>query len=208
MTEAGTTAGDTAMGQPQPPAGSTARRLVGRLAPAGRARLAALAAIVVGIAVILGASLTGGGSPHVPPPVPAKNFTLSALGHPGQQISLGSLAGRPVIVNFFASWCTPCQKETPLLGSFYRARHGRVTIIGIDVNDHAPAALAFMRRSGVTYPVAVEPASNPTVTAYDLPGLPATFFLDSRHRIVKRVFGALTQAELTSGTALINARTE
>lgn len=160
----------------------------------------------IALTVILGVTGCAGSGPHASPPTPAKNFTLTALGHPGQQISLGSLAGRPVIVNFFASWCTPCQKETPLLASFYRNPHGRVLLIGIDVNDQASSALAFVHRSGVTYPVATEPASDTTVVAYDLPGLPATFFLDAQHRIVKRVYGAVTQAELASGTALINDR--
>ena len=81
-----------------------------------------------------------------------------------------------------------------------------MAVIGIDVNDQTSAALAFVHKSGVTYPVATEPALDSTVIAYDLPGLPATFFLDAHHRIVKRVYGAVTQAELTSGTALINER--
>jgi len=183
----------------------TAGGLAHRLAGLGWARLTALTAVVVGIVVIVALSFTGGGAPHTPP-APAKNFSLQALGHPEQQISLNSLAGRPVIVNFFASWCTPCRKETPLLAKFFRARHGSVAVIGIDVSDQAAAALAFVRHNGVTYPVATEPASDSTVIAYDLPGLPATFFLDARHRIVKRVYGAVTQAELTSGTALINER--
>jgi thiol-disulfide isomerase/thioredoxin len=190
----------------EPPAGA-AGRLAHRLGGLGRARLVALTAVVVGIVVIVALSFTsaGAGSQHTPA-TPAKNFSLQALGHPGRQISLNSLAGRPVIVNFFASWCTPCRKETPLLAKFFRARHGSVTVIGIDVSDQAAAALAFVHRSGVTYPVATEPASDSTVIAYDLPGLPATFFLDAHHRIVKRVFGAVTQAELTSGTVLIDER--
>jgi cytochrome c biogenesis protein CcmG, thiol:disulfide interchange protein DsbE len=191
----------------EPPAGGAAGRLAHRLGGLGRMRLAALTAVVVGIVVIVALSFTGtGAGPQHTPPTPAKNFSLQALGHPGRQISLNSLAGRPVIVNFFASWCTPCRKETPLLAKFFRARHGRVTVIGIDVSDQAAAALAFVHRSGVTYPVATEPASDSTVIAYDLPGLPATFFLDGHHRIVKRVYGAVTQAELDSGTALIDDR--
>ena len=86
------------------------------------------------------------------------------------------------------------------------AKHTSVAVIGIDVNDPTSSALAFVHKTGVTYPVATESAMGSTVIAYDLPGLPATFFLDSHHRIVKRVYGAVTQAELTSGTALISER--
>jgi cytochrome c biogenesis protein CcmG/thiol:disulfide interchange protein DsbE len=191
----------------QAPAGA-ARRLAHRLGRLGRAQQVAIAAVLAGITVIVVLSFIGtaGGSPQHTPPAPAKNFSLGALGHPGQRISLSSLPGRPVIVNFFASWCAPCQKETPLLARFYRARHASLTVIGIDVNDQTSSALAFVRKSGVTYPVATAAASNAIMIAYNLPGLPATYFLDAHHRIVKRVYGAVTQAELTSGIALINER--
>ena len=185
--------------------GGTARRLGHRLRGLGAARLTALTAVLVGVVVIVTLSITGtGGGPHQAPPAPAKNFNLGALGHPGQRITLSSLAGRPVIVNFFASWCTPCQKETPMLARF--AKHTSVAVVGIDVNDSTSSALAFVHKTGVSYPVATETAMGSTVIAYDLPGLPATFFLDSHHRIVKRVYGAVSQAELTSGTALISKR--
>jgi cytochrome c biogenesis protein CcmG, thiol:disulfide interchange protein DsbE len=186
---------------------SAAQQVMRWLRGRGRVQLAALTAVVVGVVVILVLSFTGAGAgPRPAPAAPAKNFSLGALGHPGQRISLSSLAGQPVIVNFFASWCVPCRKETPLLAKFFRASHGSVKVIGIDVSDQTSAALAFVHRSGVTYPIASEPASDTTVIAYDLPGLPATFFLDARHRIVKKVYGPVTQAELTSGTALINER--
>jgi thiol-disulfide isomerase/thioredoxin len=195
----------TAADATEPPPGGTARRLADRLRGLGGARLTALTAVLVGVVVIVTLSITGtGGGPHQAPPAPAKNFILGALGHPAHRITLSSMAGRPVIVNFFASWCTPCQKETPMLARF--ARHTSVAVIGIDVNDQTSSALAFVHKTGVTYPVATETAMGSTVIAYDLPGLPATFFLDSHHRIVKRVYGAVSQAELTSGTALISDR--
>jgi cytochrome c biogenesis protein CcmG, thiol:disulfide interchange protein DsbE len=165
---------------------------------------AAVATVALALAVI---GATAGSGPTAPASLGrAKSFTLSVLGHPGQHLSLQSMAGRPVIINFFASWCPPCQKETPLIARFYRARQGRVPIIGIDVNDSASSALAFVHKSGVAYPVAVDPLPMKTAIAYGLPGLPATFFLNSRHVIVKRVYGAVTQAELTSGAALMTQR--
>jgi thiol-disulfide isomerase/thioredoxin len=195
----------TAADATEPPTGGTVRRLADRLRGLGGARLTALTAVLVGVVVIVTLSITGtGGGPHQAPPAPAKNFSLGALGHPAHRITLSSMAGRPVIVNFFASWCTPCQKETPMLARF--ARHTNVAVIGVDVNDPTSSALAFVHKTGVTYPVATESAMGSTVVNYNLPGLPATFFLDSRHRIVKRVYGAVTQAELTSGTALISER--
>ena len=195
----------TAADATEPPTGGTAHRLAHRLRGLGAARLTALTAVLVGVAVIVTLSITGtGGGPHQAPPAPAKNFSLAALGHPAHRITLSSLAGRPVIVNFFASWCAPCQKETPMLARF--ARHASVAVIGIDVNDPTSSALAFVHKTGVTYPVATESAMGRTVIDYNLPGLPATFFLDSRHRIVKRVYGAVSQAELTTGAALISER--
>jgi len=188
---------------PAPPRGSGWPQWLRGLGPA---RLTALTAVVLGAVAIVILSFTGTGGPQHTADVQAKNFTLAELGNPGRQISLNSLAGRPVIVNFFASWCTPCQRETPMIARFYRASHGQVHIIGIDVSDTARSALAFVHRTGVAYPVVTEPSTDPTVMAYDLPGLPDTFFLNSRHQIVKRVYGAVTQAQLAAGAALIGQR--
>jgi thiol-disulfide isomerase/thioredoxin len=172
-----------------------------------RTAIIAAAVVTVAIALLVIGVTVGSGAPAAPRTLgQAKNFTLSVLGRPGQHLSLDSLAGRPVIVNFFASWCSPCQRETPMIARYYRAEGGRVTVVGIDVNDSTSAGLAFVHKSGVTYPVAVDPLPMKTATAYGLPGLPATFFLNARHTIVKRVFGALTQTELASGATLMAKR--
>ena len=180
----------------------------GRLRALRRPRTAlaiAITATAVAALIVVGAVI-GSGSAAAHNLGKAKNFSLSVLGHPSQHLSLQSMKGRPVIVNFFASWCTPCQKETPLIARFYRAGQGRVRVVGIDVNDSSAAALSFIHKSGVTYPVAVDPLPMKTATAYGLPGLPATFFLNAQHTIVKRVFGAVTQAELASGATLMTHR--
>jgi len=180
----------------------------GRVRALRSTRLVVAASVVAAAAValiVVGATV-GSGAPTPQNLGPAKNFTLGVLGHPGRQLSLQSMTGHPVIVNFFASWCAPCQKETPLIARFYRSRQAHVAIIGVDVNDSAAKATAFVRHSGVTYPVAVDPMPMKAAIAYNLPGLPATFFLNARHVIVKRVYGAVTEAGLASGARLMTGR--
>jgi thiol-disulfide isomerase/thioredoxin len=180
----------------------------GRIRALRRPRVYAVAAAVAAVIVALAvAGATVGSGAAAPQNYGrARNFTLSVLGHPGQHLSLQSMADRPVIVNFFASWCGPCQKETPMIARFYRDNGGRPAVIGVDVNDSAAKAMTFVHKSGVTYPVVADPAPMTAAIAYNLPGLPATFFLNSRHVIVKRVYGAVTQAELATGARLMAGR--
>ncbi len=164
-----------------------------------------LAAVALG-ALTAGIGLAVSAPGHVARTLPvAKSFTLPVLGHPGQTVSLARFPGRPLIVNFFASWCVPCKKETPLLARFYRSEHRRVIIIGVDSNDQAGAALRFTRAAGVHYPVGFDPSAA-TATVYGVIAIPQTFFLNTRHRIARRVFGAVTSTELTTDTTLISGR--
>jgi cytochrome c biogenesis protein CcmG, thiol:disulfide interchange protein DsbE len=162
---------------------------------------AAIAAIVVAL-LALGTVTNGPAKPGAAPPR-APGFSLAVLGHPGQHITLSQYAGRPLVINFFASWCAPCQRETPLIARFYRSAHGRVTVLGVDVNDTAHSGLKFAHRAGVAYPLVADPQPMTTTLAYDVPGLPATFFLNSQHRIVKRVYGAVTLPDLRTGVAMM-----
>jgi len=156
------------------------------------------------IAAVIAVSLATSGS-AAPPSYPAAPvFTLAALGHPGQQVSLSQYQGKPLIINFWASWCGPCQQETPLLASWYKQQDGHVVLLGLDENDVAADALKFAAAKGVSYPIGFDP--NVTVApAYDVDGLPQTFFLNAEHRIVDHVLGAVTRAELAKGLRLMNA---
>jgi cytochrome c biogenesis protein CcmG, thiol:disulfide interchange protein DsbE len=168
-----------------------------------RHKLAAGFAVLCVAASLTGIALAGAGGPPADPPAPA--FSLPVLGHSEQRVSLADYAGRPLIVNFFASWCAPCQQETPLLARFYRGEHGRVALVGLDENDILSHALSFTRAEGVTYPVGWDPEFT-AASAYGVSGLPQTFFLDARHRIVDRIFGAVTLAELSKGIALATGK--
>ena len=182
-----------------------------RLARAGRAAgplvlrhklITGLVAIfvVAAVAVSLATSGTGG----APPAPVAAGFTLDSLTAPGQHITLSQYQGKPLIVNFWASWCEPCQQETPLLATWYARQHGHVIIVGLDENDTAASALQFAKAKGVSYPIGVDPQLA-AANAYGVTGLPQTFFLNAQHRIVDHVLGAVTQADLDKGLRLMQA---
>ena len=166
-----------------------------------------VAGSLAGIALAGSASGASGASdkPSQAADVAAPAFSLPVLGHSGQRVSPGQYAGRPLIVNFFASWCEPCKTETPLLAKFYRAEKGKVALVGMDENDVLGNAMAFTRADGVTYPVGWDPQAG-VASAYGVNALPQTFFLDARHRIVDRIFGAVTSADLQKGIALATGK--
>jgi len=156
------------------------------------------------IAAVIAVSLATSGATAPTAYQAAATFTLAALGHPGQQVSLSQYRGRPLIINFWASWCGPCQEETRLLASWYKQQHGHVVLLGLDENDIAADALKFAAAKGVSYPLGFDP--NVTVPpAYGVDGLPQTFFLNAEHRVVDHVIGAVTKAELAKGLRLMNA---
>ena len=189
-------------GQPGQAGGlARAGRLAGRLV-LGHKVIAGLIALFVIAAVAVSLATTGSGSS---PPAPlAAGFTLDSLTAPGQHITLSQYQGKPLIVNFWASWCEPCQQETPLLASWYARQHGHVIVVGLDENDSASSALQFAKDKGVSYPIGVDPALA-AANAYGVTGLPQTFFLNAQHRIVDHVLGAVTQADLDKGLRLMQA---
>ena len=165
---------------------------------------AACVAAVVAVALVLAAA-HGPAAPAAPPRV-AKSFSLPALGEPGNTISLASYEGQPVIVNFFASWCGPCRRETPLLARYYESHARHIKMIGIDANDQQAAALSFVARAGVRYPVGWDPFPAVTTTSYGVYALPQTFFLNAQHKIVAHVLGAVTARVLARDVALMYQR--
>jgi thiol-disulfide isomerase/thioredoxin len=173
---------------------AVARRLGGgRVKPSTLIVTAASVLLVILAVVVLTSSVSTGASQRQS----AQPFSLGELGHPGTQVSLSGYAGKPVIVNFFASWCGPCQQETPLLASFYRSHHGQFAVLGIDDNDRTAKALTFLHSKGAGYPVAFDPQAS-VATLYGVLDLPQTFFLNAKHQIVRHVIGRVTAKELNS----------
>jgi cytochrome c biogenesis protein CcmG, thiol:disulfide interchange protein DsbE len=181
-------------------AGRAAARLVLR-----HKLVAAVVAIFVVAAVAVSLATSGGGGGSASDPA-APGFALDSLTTPGQHITLSQYQGKPLIINFWASWCPPCQQETPLLASWYSRQQGHVVIVGLDENDTASSALQFARAKGVRYPIGVDPGLA-AANAYGVTGLPQTFFLNAQHRIVDHVLGGVTEADLDKGLRLMQAST-
>jgi len=127
----------------------------------------------------------------------APNFTLGRLDRRGD-LELTAFRGKPVVLNFWASWCDPCKREARTLEHAWKQHDGRVVVLGVDVNDFSGDARKFMRRHGLTYPV-VHDNRNVTSPEYGLTGLPETFFVNPRGRVVGHVAGEVSASNLRSG---------
>ena len=130
-------------------------------------------------------------------PVPgsrAPEFTAAYLDKPGE-LSLSSLRGKPVLLNFWASWCVPCRDEAALLEDAHRQYEGRVAFVGIDTRDSRTDAQKFLDEFGVTYPQLFDEGERLN-TQYGLTGQPESFFIDQNGIVVEHVPGALTDDTL------------
>jgi cytochrome c biogenesis protein CcmG/thiol:disulfide interchange protein DsbE len=167
---------------------------------AARLKLGAQAlavALVAGLLALLIWKVAQGSQNEAKIGKPAPDFTLGRLDRPGS-LKLSSLRGKVVVLNFWASWCQPCKLEAPDLAASAKKWSGRVVVLGVDVNDPSGDARGFMRKYGITYPI-VHDNKNVTSPKYGLTGLPETFFLDRRGRIVSHVISGIKAADLQRG---------
>ena len=123
------------------------------------------------------------GSPAVP-------FELKSL--EGKSVDLASFRGKPLILNFFASWCDPCREEMPLIIEIAsKGKKDNYNVLGIAVEDTRAAVTEFARESRLVFTIALD--LNSTVKrSYRIFGPPATFFIDSQGIVRDIVLGPIT----------------
>jgi cytochrome c biogenesis protein CcmG/thiol:disulfide interchange protein DsbE len=129
---------------------------------------------------------------------PAPSFTKARVDTSGK-LSLASLRGKVVVLNFWQSYCAPCTHEARLLADTSRSWSGKgVVFVGVDEQDLRGPALKFMRRFDITYPIVADDLA--LTGHYGVTGYPETFFIDRRGRVVSpHIIGPATPKMLEDG---------
>jgi thiol-disulfide isomerase/thioredoxin len=118
----------------------------------------------------------------------------------GRQVSLAQFAGKPVVLNVWASWCTGCNQEAADLARF-AASHRGAQVLGVDTQDTSGGARSFYRKWRWHHPSIADPSGSLSARLA-VTGLPTTYFLDRQHRVVAKIVGAGNLAEFEQGLRL------
>lgn len=127
------------------------------------------------------------------------DFTLREVGTT-RSVDLSSFRGKPIVVNFWATWCVPCYAEHRVLASVAQMMGSQVQFVGVVFDDEESKILQFLRENGHAYP-ALEDEGGKVAIAYGVYGVPETFFIDRAGKIVAKHEGPLDEGTLTSYVA-------
>ena len=198
-------------GTPPEKGGWDRRRTIGA-AVGGVVVLAVIALLVIGlvnrdIGTSIQDALDEGERPEAPGLTLPVLLAGDGVGPVGAEVSLEDLRGRTVVLNFWASWCEPCEAEAPVLERIaerYRPPD-EVVVLGVDVQDVREKALAFARDHELTYP-SLRDGEDDARQAFQVPALPETFVIDPQGRIALKVSGpVLDEAQITNAVGQLQA---
>ena len=121
---------------------------------------------------------------------PAPTFALREVGT-GRVLDLAALKGKPVVLNFWATWCGPCWEEHPVLVANARMLQPNVQFLGVVFQDEEQKILGFLQQRGSGYPTVVDEAGK-TAIAYGVGGIPETYFIDANGVIAAKYTGPMS----------------
>lgn len=135
----------------------------------------------------------------------APDFLLQTLD--GGTLRLSDLRGSPVLVNFWASWCTPCRQEMPEIVRAYNARRDEgLVVVGVNLQENTGQVRSFAEDFGMEFPVVIDRTGQVAEgwrIGGPIEGIPSSYFLDARGVVRKRVFGPMTEETLADALASI-----
>ena len=161
------------------------------------------AAITTALVAVLMSGL-GRDPKHIDSPLvgkPAPRFALATVST-GQSIDITSFRGKPVVLNFWATWCGPCWEEHPTLTEASQRMGDRVQFLGVVFQDDPAKIQDFLRQRGSAYPTVIDDRGQ-TAMAYGVGGVPETFILDENGTIVAKHDGPISSEELQSYLAKV-----
>jgi cytochrome c biogenesis protein CcmG/thiol:disulfide interchange protein DsbE len=116
-----------------------------------------------------------------------------------KDFNVADYAGKPLVVNYFGSWCGPCNAEAPELSTFSKSHSGKAAFVGVAVNDQQSDVVDFMTKYGLSYPVVLDDNS---LSARDgITGVPTTIFYNASGKEVDRIVGAASLDQFTTSFA-------
>jgi len=124
---------------------------------------------------------------------PAPDFVLP--GPDGKDRGLAEFLGRPVVLSFWASWCTPCIEELPLLDALHQRLDGEAMVLGLNIDENRSAADALIRRSSLILPVLFDKKQS-VVARWKPPAMPTTYLLGADGTVLWFHKGALDEAQV------------
>jgi len=157
--------------------------------------LSAGAVITAALVTVLMSGL-GRDPKHIDSPLVGKvapQFALKTVGT-GETVDVTTLRGKPVVLNFWATWCAPCWEEHPILTEVART-HPEVQFLGVVFQDEEAKIQSFLRQRGSAYPTVIDDRGK-TAIAYGIGGVPETYFLDAKGTIVAKHDGPLSTEQL------------
>ena len=123
----------------------------------------------------------------------APDFSLNALN--GGVIELSQFRGKPVLINFWASWCEPCKAEMPLIERYADKHSGDLVVLGLDAEETPIIVKSFVASMGIKFTILLDQQGT-VADLYRVDGYPTTIFIDSSGRIQAEQIGSLSDDNL------------
>ena len=131
----------------------------------------------------------------------APDFMLEYMN--GNNVQLSDLKGKGVFLNFWGTWCKPCEKEMPYMERQYsHYKNLGVEMLAVNIGESDIAIESFVKKHGLTFPILKD--KDKTVTeAYDITPIPTTFLIDKNGKVLKVITGAMTERDIVNYMELI-----